>query len=231
MKRIKMMGLCLAAVFAMGAVTAGAASAAEPTFHFQEKPLTANFPVSGTSGKTFLWVRIFFIKIHIECEKDKFKLILEPKGKTKNLTIVLEKCHVIGHPGCNVTIVIKTLKDQLWWIVGSGKKAVADVLEPETGTEIGSVTLEKGTESCPVEGKAAITGSVGGEASPVNSEAVTVSLLFKAPGEKQEIKEVENETEKKTVKMLVGEEEAQMESTEEAHLEPPNEGEKFGVFS
>jgi hypothetical protein len=214
----------------MGTVTLGTAAAAEPTFHFKGKAIEEEFPVEGTSGPTSMWIKIF-PTLHLICKKDRVKVIMIPGGATKNLKLILEECVVVGSPGCIVTITIKALKDQLWWIEGTSKKNVADVLEPETGTEFGSATLEKGTGSCPIEGKFTITGNIAGEASPVNTEVVTESLLFKVSGEKQAIEEVQNETEKKKLKLEVGGVEARMESTEELQLAAPHEGEKFGIYS
>ncbi len=230
MRFIKAIGPCLAVVLVMSAVTSGAALAAEPTFHLKGGAIEEEFPLRGTSGPTSMWIKLF-PTLHLICKKDKVNVIMEPGGATKKLKLVLEECEVAGSPGCIVTITIKALKDQLWWIEGTSKKSVADVLEPETGTELGMVTLEKGTGSCPVEGKLAITGNIAGEASPVNTEVVTENLLFKVSGEKQAIEEVQNETEKKKLKLEVGGVGARLESTEELQLAAPYEGEKFGIYS
>ncbi|MFZ2112435.1 MAG: hypothetical protein WAU77_01740 [Solirubrobacteraceae bacterium] len=230
MRFIKTIGLCFAITITISAVASGAASAAGPTFHFKGAAIEESLLAKGTSGPTSMWVKIF-PGLHLICKKDKYEVTIEPGGGTKNLKITLEECEISGSPGCIVTVTIKALKDQLWWIEGTSKKSVADVLEAETGTEFGMVTLEKGGGSCPVEGKFTMTGNVAGEASPVNTEVVTESLFFKVSGEKQAIEEVQNETEKKKLKLEIAGSEARLESTEELQLAGSLEGQKFGIYS
>lgn len=215
----------------VSAVLATAAQAEGPYFELKETPIPepVKHEINVKSGATIVFYEAFPATVVLECAKDTGKGEFDAKGKSK-AEVRYEECKIYHHNECFPVVVVAKFKDQLQYLPETFRKKVVDVWTMESGS---TVTIENsGVETCVYDGKYEITGTVGGEATPVNEEVVTGKLIFKAPGEVQQIKEVENEKGELTVlKLAIGGKAAGVESLEEISLAAPLEGEKWGVHT
>jgi hypothetical protein len=192
MKRTKVLGLVLVAMFAMSALVVSAASAAAPEF----KPVPTKKKFTDKSGTSKL---IAPGGIVISCQTSTSKGEITGVKTVGNVAVTYASCTAKTKTaecpakspestvaGTIITEKIKTAKaNPLSGELGTttvGTK-VGEALKPATGeifTEI------EGT--CIV--KTAVTGSVIGEVTPINSKKITGELVFRAepPGStKQQI--------------------------------------------
>ncbi|HWX44075.1 MAG TPA: hypothetical protein VNY52_02000 [Solirubrobacteraceae bacterium] len=134
MKHVRIVGLCLTAMFALGMV-ASTPALAVPEFEVCEEggtekwenhecnsgqgkgpwsflKITKSYTVEGTSAVSTLKSKIGKEEIIIECKKDKFTGSIEPAGKTKG-KVTFESCTVKKPGGCTVEIPSFEVTDQL----------------------------------------------------------------------------------------------------------------------
>lgn len=184
MKIARLVGLAFAAVLAVSALFAAAASAA-PEF----KPSTKNAfkTTSGTSvlegsGNTFT------------CSSDSSAGEITGAKTVGGVVVDFTGCKSTGSGGSNCTaksknttveglIVTTTLKGEL----GTTKEATSGVgltLTPETT----KIFTELAANTCTKETK--VTGSIAGEATPVGSLTTTGKLVFTVSSGKQAIKHI-----------------------------------------
>lgn len=150
MNRIKIVGLCLMAMFAFSSVAAASASA----LRFVEegpKEITKE-TATGTSGVSELASEIDKTKITIECKKDTFKGTVEAEGKS-GATITYEECSLKGLSGCKVPKITAKLKDKL---IENSSKAIEDEFEQESSSEPFATIV---IETCTLKGSYKVTGT------------------------------------------------------------------------
>jgi hypothetical protein len=177
MKRIRIIGLALVAVFALSALVASAASAATVKPEFV--PANGKFPVAftGTSGAGKLET---IGKRTISCKTDSItgsiasageanKVIVTFKGCTTKLLFFTGPCNTPGNAA--EEIVTNELKGIPYYKSISGKTAVI-LTEPSSGTTFASI-------ECVVAGqkeKLTVKGSGLGSVGTTNSSKTTNSL-------------------------------------------------------
>jgi hypothetical protein len=203
------------AVFAFGAVVAGAAQAAEPepTYTKSSKSITAEASVRYTSMWSRLWS--YKQKLVVVCERDKGTGTVKVKGedtvaaglKYTSCTVheaklnTTEKqyeegpelrCTVAGGGGAAGEILLPALKSKLVFKSNGLEKELLVRLEPAVGTTFVELTLA-GAE-CALAGKFAVTGSVLGWAPRVEpgvptdkEEAVMNNVLFETTNFENEV--------------------------------------------
>lgn len=158
MKRIRIVGLCLTAMFALCAVAAASASAHHFNVEGKEVKGTEEFEVKGTSGVSNLKGMILGVEVRIICKKDKFTGTLEKEGKTKG-TVLFEECEIENATtkekltNCKVTNIEFKFKDKLVEL----NAKIADEFEPSAGTTF--VEIEITGASCTLKGKYPVTGT------------------------------------------------------------------------
>jgi hypothetical protein len=215
MKRIKIMGLCLVAVFAMTAAAAASASAAEPAFYECKKVVGGKYEkgckklgvgktaayeiVEGVGkGKAFkgtgkaATLHTPAVGGEVKCTgfKDEGK-VATPTTETGVIS-TFTGCTSLGKkclsPGQKAgTIKTNKLKGELGYISAAEHKAGVD-LAAETGTVLAEFKCE-GLEIV-------VTGSVVGEVTPTNTFSKTTTTSFKVNGSGyQEYKALEGHAE------------------------------------
>ncbi len=189
MKRIRIVGLCLTAMFVLGAVVSASASAHEYIVSGGSLPQS----VEGTSGVSILEGEVLGTKITIECKKDKFTGSIGTGGTSEG-EVVFEECKVVGQGTCGVPNIKFKFKDLL---VGP-EPGVEDEFKPVSGTEF--VTIEITT--CTLKGKYKVEGT----------------QVCKLPSGETLMKEHEIACETSGSHLTLGGKTAVFKSTEKVHL-------------
>jgi hypothetical protein len=189
MKIARLVGAVFAAVLAMSAVVASAASAAEPEFR------AAKFPVAVT-GTSALGVGNTWQGGVVHCRSDHFtgSVILGAHTLSGGKIIGLGCTTILGSKECpqktvgasgREEIVTNTLKGELGTVKTSeAVSGVGLLLEPETTKKMYLLAENE----CELE--TAVSGSIAGEISPVGSTQTTGKLVFAVTSGKQDIKEI-----------------------------------------
>src|SRR5271166_6049208 len=141
MKRIRMMGLCLVAVFATGAVTAASASAVPPEFVYSG--LAPSF-VGTSVGPVYIEYSSLTAGIVIKCSKETLEGEVEGTKKVEEVLIKFTGCKAAGSlfgkkQKCTVksggwpagTIRFKVLDGELGKYPPAGSGKVGLDLKPE----------------------------------------------------------------------------------------------------
>jgi hypothetical protein len=184
MKHLKTIGLVLAAVFALTAFSAAAASAALPEIQFEGKEVPAGTPIKSKSGKSTLETKS---GEKVSCTAD--TNAGEVTGaKTSKTTVTFTGCTAFGILKCNTTgaksgeIILKS-NVKLVYINKSAKEVgLAFELEKE-------VTIE-----CTSSQKLHVRGGNIGKLTPVNSPTSKPTLTFAQTKGVQSPTEYENES-------------------------------------
>jgi hypothetical protein len=165
MKRIRIIGACLVAVFAMSAIVASAASAA-PTWKIEGKEFTGEEEISSTGGPFTLTVPKLGVAIKCEKETDSGTIFSKNKDEAK---IEFTKCVVEKAANCTVKEPITSeVNTALTEVSGKVYDKFTPKKEPFT-----TITLE-GT-SCALKKAYEVTGTEAGE---VGAEEVESKLKF-----------------------------------------------------
>jgi hypothetical protein len=181
MKRISIVGLCLAAVCAFSAVTVASASAALPEFILKSGksfPITFDF----SSGKGKLTPHSTLLPI-IECESDLGKGTITGSMLAKITTLTYHECHIQGSPHTCTTsgqptgLIVGSvvLMVHLGYIKKNGEagKETGFLVKPETGTVNAEFECEGLAEKVVVEGEV-----VGQVTSNLNEFRETATITF-----------------------------------------------------
>lgn len=219
MKSIKTTGLCLAAVFAFGAIGASqsfAASTNNPQWEVANKILGANETkavVAEANGAQKLKATGITISCaSLKVEKANIKGSIAPNPGTDEEVIIYEECEVEGKPNCEInkekskSAKIKTvlLKSKLAFQtkVAAEKEEAPTVtlFEPKAGTKFTELELT-GLE-CLAQGKISVEGQVACE-NPKGQEQLAIhELNCPEPAIKKYFVNASGVTEEKTVNEL-----------------------------
>ena len=213
MKRIRIVGLTLVAACAIGAMGAGGATAALPEFYhcvsktggkfasgctasgsgFEKEPVASSSKIKFTSksGEGHFYVPSS-LGVKLTCEKDKSEGEITGPKTVKNLIITFEGCKALNEESsqkCEVhspgplknEVVTAKVEDTLGYIKSTEKK-VGALLKAESGP----FTKLEGT-CLPVEEEDKVTGSVIGEATPINTLSTAGTLKFKVNAEHKQV--------------------------------------------
>jgi hypothetical protein len=189
MKRTQILGLCLAALFAMGGLVAAQASAIEFVWKVngskletgQEKTLT-----SKAEGLQILKTTVLGTAIEIKCStvSTTGAKIIGGKPGTSTETVAYGGC-VVGKPsGCKVkgeAITTNPLKDEIVEGLGTSAGKALALFAPVTGKVFAEPKLEGGFLCLSL----AVEGSVLAEANPQKEEVETGILKFEAANGKE----------------------------------------------
>jgi hypothetical protein len=192
MKRFKVVGLCLVAVFAMSAVVASAASAALPEF---KGTLPNKF--TSTSGAGVLET---VNHKKVECTGDTNSGIIKSAKKAEEIVVKFKGCKGLGGGECESTTPAAKEKEEiatnnLVGTLGYIKKETKEVglaLEPEAGKKelITKIVCLVGGIKEPVE----VKGSVIGVITPINTLTKNLTLTFEQNEGKQKVQNLEGKT-------------------------------------
>jgi hypothetical protein len=205
MKRIKVLGPALVAVFAVSAVASSAALAVEPEF----KPEKGVFPVTFSGSSTAASKLVTKANGTVECKSDSSSGEVTSAKEAKSVVVKFKECESEGFIKAKCTTAGKatgeiettTLKARPVYIKGNRTTKVGERgmdLEPATAGNFAKFKCENsgtGTEVT-VENTHSGQNSVIGviNAAEVGVQRNTVTLHFNQTGGKQEPKEYENET-------------------------------------
>jgi hypothetical protein len=177
MKRIRIIGLAVAAMFALSALGASAASAVEPEYILANESLT-KFTSSQIGASSILENTA---KTQVSCTGQTGKGEVTPKtNKASKIVVTFTGC-ASGVTKCQTkglaegTIETKALKGELGYIKKEPTKEVGLDLEPETGTEFAN--FECGSKFLTNNA----TGSVDGRIEPINTPTTSFTVKFKCP--------------------------------------------------
>jgi hypothetical protein len=208
MKRIRIMGLCLVACFAMSVVASSVASAAAPVFYTKASPgeVAPTVPFTGTLGAAFLEGKS---GTKITCTAGTASGEVVDATTTKNNVTTFTGCETSGFK-CNSTgqgegvIVTNVLEGTL----GNVTATTAGVrLFPEAtgrGTELAAFACAGGT--VPVKVKGSVIGALSGSSGKTVAEGKF--------GTSQKLTFAETKGIQKYTKFLVGQGEAGEEQLE-----------------
>ena len=191
MKRTKILGLVLGAVFAMSAVAASVASAGLPEF-------TVSTTFTGTSGTGTLETQSGATVIctsNVESgtiTAPKAVLIsagVKFKGCTATILGKAEKC---GTPPSSGEITTKSLSGTLGYVKAAAPKEVGIDLKPTSGTVLAEFECET---TAGAKTKLVVSGSVIGIVTPINTVSKSFTLTFKQSKGVQSVKKLEGEAE------------------------------------
>jgi DsbC/DsbD-like thiol-disulfide interchange protein len=228
MKRTKVLGLCLVAVFAMSGLVAAQASAMEFAWHVNGSKLEAGKEKALTSkakGAQVLKTAVIGIKVEISCAEASTagaKIIGGIPG-TSTETVEYKGCTVAKPSGCKVkggTITTNPLKDEIVEGVGTSAGKALVLFAPVTGKVFAEPKLEGGFTCLSL----AVEGSVLAEANPQLQEVTTGVLKFE-PANGKESKNSKGVTNKDG--LTVSGNAATVTGEVETTLSP---AETFGVF-
>jgi len=195
MKRIKIIGLALLAVFALGAISATMAQAAEaPYYGVESKRLGAGESAEVAVKQTSEY-KLTAATVAITCKTSSVKAGSTINGSaagepgTSKETITFAGCTVAGNgTGCEVghngngEVITEPLKNELVYDAGSKEsKSVGVEFTPETGPVLSKITLFNAACSPVAAGVQAVEGQVVAQAfgGPAGSEFLLE--LGKAP--------------------------------------------------
>jgi hypothetical protein len=193
MKRMRIIGLALVAVFALTAVMASAASAELPEFQQKGKPLTKNLKFTSKSGVSILKTAAGSIECASDTNNGEIDTKVEKDSKHVTVIVKFKKCKsALGECKSGTTkgeIVTNKLVGWLFYI-NPVTKEVGIWFKALTGNRFAVFTC--GTTKIEVESVEKVeSGScLAGRATPVNTESLTGMSEFKEAGGKQEIRKV-----------------------------------------
>ena len=228
MQRTKVLGLCLAALFAMSGLVAAQASAIEFAWHVNGSKLEAGKEktlVSKAKGAQVLKTSVIGVKVEISCTEASTtgaKIIGGIPG-TSTETVTYKNCTVLKPSGCTIkggTITTNPLKDEIVEGVGTSAGKALVLFAPVTGETFAEPKLEGGILCLSLS----VKGSVLAEANPQKTEVETGILKFE-PANGKESKGSNGETRKDG--LTVSGNAATVTGEVETTLSP---AEKFGVF-
>lgn len=187
MRYLKMLGLAgLAALAVMAIVGAGTASASQPKAEPEGGTFPVSFSGSGGAGKLETVAEGGVVRT-VECEKNTSSGEINSATTVKSVHVNFTGCKASGPFGSKVSctspgassgeIVTATLKGELVYIKAGSSEAGID-LKPESGTQFAEFT-------CGGIQKIAVTGSVIGKLTPVNTNTNSFTLTFSQSAGKQ----------------------------------------------
>lgn len=181
MRSIKIMGLCLVAVFVMSAVAVATASALTPTFLFPGGGSKPQF--SSTSGEGKLVTKIGEKEETVECASDTDTgEIIKGTDKVQNVLVVFAGCKgsIDGDPvKCTSASLaegqIKTnqLEGDLGYIKNTEPREVGLVLKPEASAPEGLFAEFTCADGSILKAKIKVKGEVIGKIEPINKLVTT----------------------------------------------------------
>jgi hypothetical protein len=188
MQRTKVLGLCLAALFAMSGLVAAQASAIEFAWHVNGSKLAAGEKTltSKALGAQVLKTSVAGIKVEIKCTEVSTagaKIIGGIPG-TSTETVEYKGCTVAKPAGCSIkggAITTNPLKDEIVEGVGTSAGKALVLFAPVTGKVFAEPKLEGGFLCLSL----AVEGSVLAEAVPQKEEAETGVLKFEPANGKE----------------------------------------------
>lgn len=172
---IKTLSVALAAVFVFGAVAAASASASQP-----EVKLSAGETVSfeGSGGAGVLEVLPEGTKKRtVSCSSNTSAGKVSDSTTVSEVVVKFKECFTSGPFGEKVPcgeIVTTKLKGKLYYLT-AGSSEVGVGFEPESGTEFAKFVCK----NIFVNETLAVTGSVEGKLTPVNTSTTKFTLTFK----------------------------------------------------
>jgi hypothetical protein len=236
MQRVKILGVALAAVFAMSAITATASLAAEYIFKVNGAKLEAGQTreVTSKAKKEFvLEGEVLGVKAVTKCKKEKLNAAEKPvivggiPGKSEKEKIEFSECSAtVGGVACkSVTVENVPTNNEIVTIVKPAAKAgkLATKFTPSAGTKFTEIKFKEcGGFGSPT---AEVTGTTAALDSPEKVEQETGALIWSKP---EEITEVEKSSKaKETVGLKFAGKAATLEGEAEVTLVSK---EKWGVF-
>jgi hypothetical protein len=149
MKRSGMLGLALVAVLAMSTVAAASASAAGPIWKVEGKSLSGSKAIkSKSTGNFVMKVTVSgFIDITLTCTKEQDTGTIDG-GEPGTDTAIIEYTGCSEGGYCTPAEPIKTeVNTELVYLLSGGKKYIADLFTPKSGTvfvafKCGGITQE-----------------------------------------------------------------------------------------
>jgi hypothetical protein len=209
--RIKVLMVCLGAIFALSAVGVGTAQAGKPVqpqfTNSNGETIKSNLTIEDSSGRSRLWdVQLGTV---IRCEKDTSIGTIGPKG-IDNGTVTYRECKVFStktnateqveefeeNAACKVKngeIITKPIKSHLVWLKSATEKRVLVLYKPETGTEFVGIEIEGGT--CGIAGKLPVTGSVLSSPTRIGQPDQAEIQVFETINGKKEVRQAFKEFE------------------------------------
>jgi hypothetical protein len=184
MQRIRIVGLALIAVFAVGAISVSAASAMIEKAEFK-KAGTKN----GFTGKSKLPVEPTLYAnsvLQVRCRMDTSKGLINPTNAmvVDKVSVVFTECNSPLNGGCAVKSSGSPHNNLIATVSLDGE--LKRVLPTEATTEVGLELLpESGASfvklegSCLTGGGSNVTGKVTGEVTPINKSQLTGEQVFK----------------------------------------------------
>jgi hypothetical protein len=228
MKRTRVLGLCLVAVFAMSGLVVAQASANEFIWKVNGSKLEGEKTKELTTkakGAQVLKAEVLGVPVEISCTTVSTagaKIIGGTPG-TSSETVEYKGCTVAKPSGCKIkgeAITTKALKDEIVEGVGTSAGKGLIFFAPKEGTTFAEPKLEGGFFCLSV----AVKGSVLAEAVSQKEEKETGELKFE-PANGKEYKNSKGETKK--AGLTVSGNPSTVTGTVETQLNPV---EKFGIF-
>jgi hypothetical protein len=193
MRRMKTIGLVVAASLAISCLTAASALAVPEFLHEKKEVVKKMFKVKSKEGTTL--IELSGTKYHITCKssssegkivgttevEDVVSKFKECKAKESEESV---QCEVksTSPAGGKEEIVTKELKGHLGVVAkAEATSEVGLLLEPQSGSVY--VTITGSTQCLPAE-TSEVTGGLIGEVTPTGSEAKKGELLYKIKSEK-----------------------------------------------
>jgi hypothetical protein len=228
MKRTKVLGLCIVALFAMSGIVAAQSSAIEYVWKVNGKTLESGQEktlISKAKGTQVLKTSVIGVKVEIKCTEVKTEgaKIIGGKPGTSTETVEYKGCTVAKPSGCKIageTIKTNPLKDEIVEGVGSSAGKALILFKPVSGETFAEPKLEGGFLCLSL----AVDGSVLAEANPQKEEVTTGTLKFE-PAEGKKYKNSKGE--EKSAGLTVSGSASTVTGEVETSLSP---SEKFGVF-
>jgi hypothetical protein len=190
-RRVGIVGLCLAAVLALGGAAASGASAHSFIWKVagakleagKTKEITAKVK---TGSKYILKGTAVGIKTEVECTSQKLKAgstIIGGTPGTSEETLELENCKALKPSGCTgVKVAATPAKNEIVEIASNKKLGI--LFKPKTGTVFTTISFE----GCLLNIKAEVTGSAVAEVGSEETEATTGTLIFPSTQIKEIVK-------------------------------------------
>jgi len=196
MRLTKMIGLCLAAMFAVSGLAASGASAAPEFLHEGKEVLKKGFTVKSKSGATLIEIAGTKYKIvcssststgRIKGKSEVEGVVAKFKGCKAKESEELHECEVSSTSplGGKEEIITKTLKGRLGEVASTEAGTERGLLLlPNSGTVY--VTIKSSTECLPQE-TSEVKGSLIGEVKPIKTLKSKGELIYKSVEEKTQM--------------------------------------------